>query len=476
MLPDQGWSIVRRLAGLYDSWLTMQFHLGKPILVMIVVALLSGAFIARQTPSRKPAKLVLWTFAAAHAETYAKIIDQFEKQTGAEVDIQHLSLRAETVRLESMFMSGQDGRILPDVVEMEIGNVGRFFRPPVDEVGFLPLNDYLKQGDWNNRIVPSRFAPWSKGDVIFGVPHDVHPVGMVYRDDLFQEAGIQLDQAKTWPEFQEMCLKFQSYWAAKGYPTRHAIELPLNAPDYLIVMLLQRGINLVDRDNNIHMTDPIVTKTIAFYAQLVAGPGRIGWEGSTASNKGMWAADLVEGNLCASFAADWRLYDIREYAPSLQGKMRIMPLPRFDPQDAPTSTWGGTMIGITRASKNHDLAWKLIEFLYLSQTGHEARLLTTNIIPPVMEWWEHPVYHKKDDYFGGQSINETYVSLAKQIPPRYVSPATMVAQTQLSVVLDRAVKYVATHGTAGLETEINWWLNFAATDLKRRVENGRFED
>jgi ABC-type glycerol-3-phosphate transport system substrate-binding protein len=257
---------------------------------------------------------------------------------------------------------------------------------------------------------------------------------------------------------------------------RHALELPLTAPDDVIVMLLQRGVNLVDQDNRIHFHDPIVARTIAFYAQLVTGPRKIGWEGSAPANKGLWGQDLSEGNLCASIAADWRVYDLQRYAPDLSGKMRAMPLPRFDPTDSPTSTWGGTMIGITRRSKEPELAWRLIEFLYLSQTGHEARLTKTNIIPPVMEWWDHPAYHRREEFFGGQSINELYVELAHQTPPRFVNPATTVAQTQLSVVLDRAVKYVQAHGTDGLEDEIRWWLDFAAEDLQRRVDNGRFED
>jgi ABC-type glycerol-3-phosphate transport system substrate-binding protein len=453
----------------------MSFHLGKPILVMLVIALISGAFVVSK-PAAPQAELVMWTFAEAHADTYKSIIAQFEAEHHVKVDIQNISLRAETVRLESMFMSGQSGRILPDVVEMEIQNVGRFFRPPVDEIGFLPLNDYLKRDNWDKRIVPMRFATWSKQNVIFGVPHDVHPVAIVYRQDLFQQAGIDLEKAKTWSEFQDMCLKFQDYWRAQGKPTRHAIELPLVAPDYVIVMLLQRGVNLVDQNNVIHMNDPIVAQTIAFYAQMVAGPRKVGWEGSTASNKGLWAADLLEGNLCASVCADWRVYDIELYAPGLSGKMRAMPLPRFEPTDTPTSTWGGTMIGITRNSKQHELAWKLIQFLYLSQTGHEARLKKTNIIPPVMEWWDHPVYHERKAFFGGQSLNELYVDLARQVPPRYVSPATTVAQTQLSVVIDRAVKYVNEHGTDGLEEDVKWWLNLATDDLKRRVDNGKFEE
>ena len=47
-----------------------------------------------------------------------------------------------------------------------------------------------------DKIVAARLAPWSKDGVIFGVPHDVHPVAIAYRDDLFREAGIDLPAAR----------------------------------------------------------------------------------------------------------------------------------------------------------------------------------------------------------------------------------------------------------------------------------------
>ena len=103
-------------------------------------------------------------------------------------------------------------RDTPDLVEVEINRIGKFFRPPVEEVGFLPLNDLLKRDGLYDQIVESRYAPWSKQGVIFGIPNDLHPCTITYRDDLFREAGVDLAAAKTWPQFQEACLKFQAYW------------------------------------------------------------------------------------------------------------------------------------------------------------------------------------------------------------------------------------------------------------------------
>jgi arabinosaccharide transport system substrate-binding protein len=451
----------------------MEFHLGKPILILSIVAVLSGGLIlSRLAPPQ--ADLQLWTFTAAHADTYRAMIPDFERQHGLTVSIESLSSRAEGVRLESMFMSGQTRRPLPDLVEIEIGQIARFFRPPVDAIGLEPLNAYLERDGWTGRLLESRLATWSKDGVIFGIPHDVHPVSITYRDDLFRAAGIDLSQAQTWTQFQEMCLAFQDYWQQRGLPTRHAIELPRASADYLTVMLLQRGVNLIDADESIHIADPIVARTIAFYAQLVAGQRRIGGE-TAGGNEGLWSNDVVEGNLCAFMTPDWRVYPLKLYAPSLSGSLRMMPLPRFEPSDAPTGTWGGTMIGITRGSQNKAAAWELLKHLYLSDEGLAQRQRVTDVLPAVKAWWDSPSYHAGDPYFGGQKIEELYINLARQLPARHVTPMTPIAQAHLSYVVGRAADYVDRQGTEGLEAQIQQWLAFAARDLAARIQHGRFD-
>lgn len=448
----------------------MSFPLGKPILLMALIAAITGPTILLRS-KRPPADLTLWVFAELHAETYRSVLGQFQRQTGRSVNVELLNGRAMPVRLQSMFMSNLADQPLPDLVELEIGWVGRFFRPPLDEVGLAPLNTLLKEHGWNHRIVQQRLATWSKQGTIFGVPHDVHPVTITYRKDLFDEAGIDLASASSWAEFQEKCLQFQAFWRARGYPLRQAIELPQASAEYLSVMLLQRGVNLVDDQEKIHFTDPKVAQTIAFYAQLVAGQRRIAAE--SAGGAGIWTNDAIAGNFCAMITADWRIYDLKKYAPGLSGKMRMMPLPRFDPTDPPTSTFGGTMMGITRNSTRHDDAWKLIKFLYLSPAGLQARQEVSNILPSVIEQWNDPTYHREDPYFGGQKVDELYIQLARQIPRRYVTPASSIASTQLSIILNRAVNRLKRSGPDGLVEECTIWCAEAAEDLRRRIDHGK---
>ena len=85
-----------------------------------------------------------------------------------------------------------------------------------------------------DKVVQARFAPWTKEGVIFGVPHDVHPVAIAYREDLFREAGVDLAAAKTWPQFRDAVPRFRELLGAtaRAQPPRDgAVEHVGRAPD-----------------------------------------------------------------------------------------------------------------------------------------------------------------------------------------------------------------------------------------------------
>jgi arabinosaccharide transport system substrate-binding protein len=460
----------------------MSFHLGKPILILILIALVTGAATLFR-PSLPRADVVLWAFADSHVTSYRgthgtprerSLVGQFERLTGKSVQVTHVHGSALNIRLAAMF----DRRTLdpnqPDVTEVEIGTIGRFLRAPVEKVEFLPLDGFLDRDGWRGRIVESRLAPWSKQGVVFGFPHDVHPVSITYRKDLFDQAGVDLGSAKTWPEFHEMSLRFRAYWRARGYPLRYAMELPTSAADYLVVMLLQRHINAVDDRDQIYLTDDKVAETVSFYARLVAGPRAIGADATPGTN--MWARDLARGDVCALFTPDWRIGFLRKNAPELSGKLAMMPLPVFDAGDSRTATWGGTMAGIPRRCPNPETAWKLITFLYSSRQGLAPRWRETYILPPIKDLWDDPVFHEPDSYFGGQKIGELYIELAGQMPRRYWTTFTPMSNTLLSGVLTRAVTGVREGADdRALLEDVRAALRDAADDLRRRIDFARFE-
>lgn len=453
-------------------------HLGPVLPLMLLLSLVSGAVVALR-PASPTGDQTVWIFAEGHAAIFRDgdgqspaLVDRYHQSTGRRVDVQLLSYRALEMRLLSMMLSPQSASDVPDVVAIEISSVGKFFRAPVDDVGLLPLNDYLRRSGWDQRLLSARLAPYSKGGVAFGIPYDVHPLAIAYRADLFEEAGVDLSAATTWPAFHEACLRAQRAWQAAGHTDRVAMELATNTVEWLLCMLMQRGINPIDDRDRVFLDDARVADTVAFYARLVAGPDAIG---APSASGGGGYRDIIEDRRAAWFCPDWRPMYMKTYAPRLAGKVRLMPLPRFDPTDAPTATWGGTMFGIPRNSRDPDAAWALLESLLLTDPAVEARRRKTSVLPPVTSQWDDPAYATPDPYFGGQRTMRLYVELARQLPERYVTPFTPLAQTQLTGVLAKAMRAVESGRDRDLQLQCRAWLRTAAAELERRVAFGRFE-
>jgi arabinosaccharide transport system substrate-binding protein len=461
----------------------------KPLAILLILAIASGTVVLTRPTEPRPS-LLIWCFADSHARTYRdaytsgntpfpSLLDQFHTNTGLTARVQLIGQLAEDLRLVSLFMSSHSNDSAPDLCEIEINAVGKFFRPPADDVGLLPLNHYLQNSGQFDRILKSRFAPWSKFDphtgqtLIFGIPNDVHPVTIVYRKDLFDQANIDLSQAKTWNQFQDACLQFQNYQSKHGHPQRRAIEMSASSPDTLVMMLLQRHINLVDANNQLHLSDPKVIDTLCTYTQMVAGPRAIG--GETSPYQAQWTQSLIDADISALCTPDWRAGDLQQFAPQLTGQLRMIPLPKFDPNDSPTSTWGGTMIGIPKTCKHPDQAWQLLQFLYLSPQGNAARLSAgSQILPPIPQLWADPVYHQPNPYFGNQKIMELYTTLAPQIPERIVTPYTIEAEIVLARALYLAQDYLNDYGPTGLHQAAAQWLTQAQQDMQRRIQFGEF--
>src|SRR2546421_12933064 len=107
----------------------MTFPFGKPIAAMICLSLISAVYILKPRP-RENADLTVWVFADSHFRTYQPLVAKFEKQTGLKVSLNLVSNRALNLRLSSLFMSDPTSPEIPDLVEIEIGSIGQYFRPP----------------------------------------------------------------------------------------------------------------------------------------------------------------------------------------------------------------------------------------------------------------------------------------------------------------------------------------------------------
>jgi arabinosaccharide transport system substrate-binding protein len=440
------------------------FPFGLAPMVIVVLMLVSGSWLLFHPIPQNTATLRLWTFATVHCDAYKQAVPGFEAQhPGVTVDVELVHGDAITSRLQSAFWASLD---VPDLVEVEISQAGAFFRGPVADVGFVDLTDWLKQSGYLDRIVKSRFSPYTSRGRVFGLPHDVHPVMLAYRRDLFERLGIDADKLQTWDDFVHEGRRVTK----RGH--RYMIQFSDVTSQNLEMLLFQRGGGYFDANGDLLMDNEITVETIKWYIPLVAGSHLIASDPG-ASDQAFTRA-VEDGYILSFICPDWRSRLIERNVPQMAGKMALMPLPAFTRGGRRTSTWGGTMLGITKHCRNKELAWQLAQYLYFDRQQLAARYRETNILSPLKPAWDLPVLREPRPYWSDQPIGKLYAELAEQVPPQYVSPFTSLAKEKLGQVVSACASYYSSHGEEGFEAFVRVRLKQAADDVRRQMERNPF--
>lgn len=370
----------------FQEW----FPYGTAPTLLLVVALLSGGYIALHPAGSHNATLRLWTFSVLHSEPYQRAVPDFERaHPGTTVDVQLVHITAVTSRLRAAFWANLD---VPDLVEVEISKAGSFFRGPVEDIGFIDLTQRLKESGFYDRLVQTRFAPYTNRGHIYGLPHDIHPVMLAYRRDLAEAAGIDVTSLDTWEKFIEAGRKY----TIPG--KRYMMRLSDSDAGSLECLLFQRDGGYFDASGKVIMDNEAAVETMKWYVPMVAGPNRISADLGGAGS--VLTQTIEEGYVLFHLCPDWMTKGFFEREiPRVSGKMALTPLPAARPGGRRTSTMGGTMVGITKNCKNPDLAWKLATRLYLDKEFLAERFANTNILPPLKDAWEMPVFKEPRPYW-----------------------------------------------------------------------------
>lgn len=454
--PDLGWI----------AWLS-------PGVWVIGVLALGCSIVVLSFRGKETAEVTLWTFAPPHARIYEPLLEEWAEEPGGRtVDIEVLSLQALERRMLGAFMSGVP---VADLIEAERRIASRAFAGPLDAVGFLDLTDRLREEGLLEAINEPSFSPWSSRGRIFGLPHDVHPVMLCYRADLVEAAGIDVSEIETWDDFARLMRPLMRDEDGDGAPDRYLIAFWTTFPDQLEVLLLQAGDGFFDDQGRVRLATPMNARVLATLASWIAGPDRIAAdvpEFSAAGNQ-----QKIDGYVIAAIMPDWLSNLWREQMPSLGGKLKLMPLPAWEPGGRRTSVWGGTMLGIPRSAENADELWELAKRLYLSPELSRTLYEVGDIITPVRDHWDDPIFDEPDPYFSGQAKGRMYIELADDVPQRTSSPFNSTAMLRTQDALVRLVDEL--RGSPDLdrdelEARAMAQLQRAEDDVRARMDRNAF--
>jgi arabinosaccharide transport system substrate-binding protein len=330
----------------------------------------------------------------------------------------------------------------------------------------VDLTDRLEREGYTSRIVESRFSLWSSRGRVFAVPHDVHPMMLMYRADIVEALGIDVNRLETWDDFAAVGRKVVKDLDGDGVYDRYMIDLPVSAPWGLNALLVQRDINLFDQQGNVTFNRELTVDTIVWYLHQTRGASRIAYECG-------WGQALIkamsDGLALFYLAPDWRTFVTETEAPKLRGKMKLMPLPAWEKGGRRTSVWGGTGLAITRASARQELAWEFAKLLYFDSAELGKRFALSNILPPFKDAWTLPEFQQPNPYFSGQKLGAMFASLAPETPPRWSTAYSITAENKVNEVYLRAAEHYRTHGDAGLRELIRKELGVAEAYLNELI-------
>ena len=444
---------------------------GKAPFALFCLAILSGLAVLALRPGHDQARpdLVFALFSKEHKAAYEKVIPSFEAKHGVKVQLQLIDPRTLQTRLSAALLSGAE---VPDLVELIEPSIGYFTKGPLADVGFVDLTERIATEGLRERMVASRFALWSSRGRVFALPHDVHPVMLTYRRDLFEKLGITPEDLTTWDDVLAVGRKLSARTTgADGVPEHYLLDLPVDGSFGITTLLYQADGGLFDAQGRVRFDDAVARRVVRWYAQATRGSQRIavtcGWGQSL-------ARAAHDGRALAYLAPDWRVGQFEMDIPDLAGKFAVMPLPAWDRGGRRTSVMGGTGICITKASPKQDLAWALIKELYLREDVLGERFASTHILPPMRSAWDLPQLKEPNAFMSGQPVGSLYAALAPQAPEVYVSPYEEMARAKLNEAVVNVGLYYEAHGDDGLDDAVARELTRCADYVRATMARNRF--
>ncbi|MFM1852174.1 MAG: hypothetical protein RIS54_1858 [Verrucomicrobiota bacterium] len=444
----------------------------SPGVWLLVILALGSSFLVALLPVTPRPGMVFWLFSRDHAMLSEHIAAQWNAQHPATpVQVTLLSGAALNSRMLTGFYADTP---VGDLIEVERSVIGQIFAGPIEDVGFVDLTDRLEAEQVGDAINTPSFSPWTSRGRIFGLPHDVHPVMLMYRADLTEAAGIDVSQVKTWDDFFRVMRPLMGDLDGDGRTDRWILSGGPTALQFHEVFLLQAGGGYFDAQGEPALNSEINVRILSQLATWYAGPNRVTGElpvGPATSQL------IMQGYVVSMLAPDWYAGHTRNNLLTMAGKFKLMPLPAWEPGGRRTSVYGGTMLGVTKASTYQSEAWEFAKALYLSPETAKGLYEVTRIITPIKSNWDQPVYDEPDPYYGGQPIGRLFINLAPDVPTRPSSPFYGNAQQELNTAVIALSRYTEDHAISDptqLHAECRRLLNAAQAGLLRQMHRNVF--
>lgn len=300
-------------------------------------------------------KLVVWIggHVVEQEETWAKIVEDFEKQSGVDVEYRLIGFEVYYDSLVTAYEAGEP----PDVCFADLGG----WVPTFASQGWLePLDDWLASWEGVDQIWENLWPTVTYEGKKYGLPWYTDCRLLLYNKIMFKEAGLDPDDPpQSWDELLEYAKLLTDASQMKyGYGVSGAMS-ETTTLGYMIFLFGAGGELLTSDYRQAAFNTSEGLEALKFYTDLytkhqVSPPGTPGY------TEDDYRTMMAQNRIAMAIGGPWSFPLIELANPEIKGNYMVATHPYLR---EPASVLGGWASVISATSQNKEIAWEFIKYI-----------------------------------------------------------------------------------------------------------------
>jgi multiple sugar transport system substrate-binding protein len=233
-----------------------------------------------------------------------------------------------------------------------------------------------------DEFTDSAWALTSFSDRAFAIPQDVAPMMLYYREDLFEQMGLEVPQ--TWAEYADLAAEVR-----RKSPDRFLTTFSSNDPGWFAGLSQQAGANWWSTDGeqwNVAIDDPATERVASYWGDLVNSGTVDGQPMYTPQ----WNRAMSDGTLLTWPSAVWGAAVLEGVAPATKGKWAAASLPSWTAGEPVSGYWGGSATAVSEDCADKAQALKFANWLNTSPEAVRGLITTSGVYPAATDGQSAP--------------------------------------------------------------------------------------
>ena len=285
--------------------------------------------------------------------------------------------------------------------------------PDIAQIEYYALPEYVIRGhlenlsdlgasDFKDFYTPGTWSSVNINDGVYALPMDSGPMAWFYNKGVFDKAGVDPTQVRTWDDFYEAAKKIR---AVDSYITSDSGDA-----GFFDSMTWLAGATPFETSKDggtvtINLTGDKNVKTFTDFWQKMIDEDLI--DTKTVGWTDDWNKGLDDGSIASLLTGAWMPYNLLSGAPNGDGKWRIAQMPTADGSET-NSENGGSSLAIVKSDDKDKVA---AAFPADNDTLKSDDFLNMTSLTDSDG--------KAHEYFGGQKFNEELAKAAANVSTGY---------------------------------------------------------